>query len=79
MRFVASMTVCPSQCSPVTAAETLVHGTAMATMSAAAAWTTVPADTPAPRAATTGARDSGPRLLAMTTPRPARSAVRARA
>ena len=37
----------------------------------------MPADTPAPRAATTGAKDSGPRLFAITTRRPARIAVRA--
>ena len=46
-------------------------------MPAPAACSTVPAETPSPRAETTDASDSGPRLLAITTSRPARRAVRA--
>jgi hypothetical protein len=57
----------------------LAHGTAIATMAGVAASRTVPAETPSPRAATTAARDSGPRLFAIRTLRPARSAVRASA
>src|SRR3979411_2547369 len=49
----------------------------MTTMPAAAAWPPVPADAPSPSAETTDFSDSGPRLLAITTGRPARSAVRA--
>ena len=49
----------------------------MTTMPAEAASSTVPAETPSPSAETTDASDSGPRLLAITTERPARSAVRA--
>src|SRR6266545_6213072 len=49
----------------------------MTTMPAADAWATVPADAPAPSAETTAVSDAGPRLLAMTTERPARRAVRA--
>ena len=49
----------------------------MTTMPAAAASSTVPAETPSPRVETTDASDSGPRLLAITTSRPARRAVRA--
>src|SRR6266511_3482543 len=51
----------------------------MTTMSAPDAWSTVPADTPSPSAETTDDSDSGPRLLAIRTRRPARSAVRAMA
>src|SRR6266568_3929399 len=51
----------------------------MTTMSAPDAWSTVPADTPSPSTDTTDDSDSGPRLLAIRTRRPARSAVRAMA
>src|SRR6266540_3123483 len=51
----------------------------MTTMSAPDAWSTVPADTPSPSSDTTDDSDSGPRLLAIRTRRPARSAVRAMA
>ena len=44
----------------------------MTTMPAAAAWSTVPAETPSPSSETTDVSDSGPRLLAITTERPAR-------
>ena len=47
---------------PGTAAGTLVHGTAITTIADAAASPIVPADTPVPSAAATGARDCGPRL-----------------
>src|SRR6266480_1506259 len=59
------------------ASGTRSHGTAMTTMPAADAWSTVPADAPSPSSETTDVNDSGPRLLAITTERPARSAVRA--
>src|SRR6266542_2926040 len=49
----------------------------MTTMSAPDAWATVPADTPSPSADATDDIDSGPRLLAITTRRPARRTVRA--
>src|SRR4051794_19546471 len=49
----------------------------MTTMPAAAASSPVTAETPSPRAETTDASDSGLRLLAITTSRPARRAVRA--
>ncbi len=49
----------------------------MTMMPADAASSTVPAETPSPSADTTDASDSGPRLFAITTRRPARSAVRA--
>ena len=63
----------------VTQVDRLAHGTAIATSSAPAASRTVPADSPAPRAATTEANESGPRLFEITAFRPARSAVRANA
>ena len=49
------------------------HGTAMTTMPAADASSTVPADTPSPSVGTSDVSVSGPRLLAITTSRPARS------
>ena len=49
----------------------------MTTMRAAAASSTVLGETPSPRPDATEASDSGPRLFAITTVRPARSAVRA--
>src|SRR3954451_2494428 len=75
--FVVSMTVMPSHRRPSTASPTRGHGTAMTTMSAPAARSTVPADARSPSGETTDASDSGPRLLARTAWRPARSAVRA--
>ena len=44
----------------------------MTTMPAAVACSTVPAETPSPSAETTAVSESGPRLLAITTERPAR-------
>ena len=75
--LVASMTTWLFQSRPCTASGTRSQGTAMTTMPAAAASSAVPAETPSPSAETTDASDSGPRLLAITTERPARSAVRA--
>lgn len=77
--LVPSTTVRPSQSTPDTAEATAAHGTASTTIAQATASSTVPATAPSPRAATADRSESGPWLLAMTTFRPARNAVRAHA
>src|SRR4029077_19708922 len=77
--LVASTTIWPDQDGPARASWTLAHGTASATIEHRAASSVVPAVIPAPSASTTDVNDSGPRLLAMTTGRSARCAVRANA
>ena len=58
--FVASITIWPFHASPRTASETRDHGTAMTTMPAAAACSTVPAVARSPSIETTDVSESGP-------------------